>query len=61
MLLRDADGSWELAAAEAVARLVDSGRYRKLTIEPWPNELADAFVSAGFTRTPKGLTRYPSR
>ena len=60
VVLRPADGTWETAAAKAIAGLVDSGRYRKLTVETCPDELVGAFIAAGFTRTPKGLTRYPS-
>ena len=54
VLLRPADGTWETAAAEAVAGLVDSGRYRKLTVETCPDELVSRLRRRRLHPNPEG-------
>jgi len=60
ILLREADGQWEEAAALAVAALVDEGRWSRLAVQRIPEPLAEPLRAAGFVATPKGLTRYHS-
>jgi len=58
-LFREADGSWEAAAvAVLVDHLLTARRLPRWTVERFPTELEPFFVEAGFTPTPKGLTRY---
>lgn len=56
--LRETDGTWEEAAVGALARLVSEGRWRRLALQRYPEEMADALRGAGFVPTPKGLVRY---
>ncbi|HET6964090.1 MAG TPA: DEAD/DEAH box helicase [Acidimicrobiales bacterium] len=56
--LRDVDGSWEEAVGSALASLVSSGRWRRLVLQRYPEELAGVLEGAGFIPSPKGLVRY---
>ena len=56
--LRETDGTWEEAAVGALAKLVAGGRWRRLAIQRYPEEMAGALHAAGFVPTPKGLVRY---
>ena len=56
--LREMDGSWEQAAAEALASAVTAGRWRRLQLQRCPEELAPALEAVGFVPGPKGLVRY---
>ena len=56
--LRERDGTWEPAAVAALARYVESGRWRRLALQRYPDEMSDTLVAAGFVPTPKGLVRY---
>ena len=56
--LRDMDGTWEKAVGEALARLVAKGRWRRLVLQRYPEEMAGALDAAGFIPGPKGLVRY---
>ena len=49
--------AYDLAAA-ALARLVDDGRFRKLDLTKYPEPLEEPLQRAGFTPSPKGLTKY---
>jgi ATP-dependent Lhr-like helicase len=46
------------AAAHALAELVDHGRFRKLDLSKYPDALEPHLLAAGFTPSPKGMTRY---
>jgi ATP-dependent Lhr-like helicase len=46
------------ASAQALADLVDHGRFRRLALSKYPDELEPHLTAAGFTPSPKGLTRY---
>ena len=46
------------AAAHALAELVDHGRFRSSTSPKYPDALERHLLDAGFTASPKGLTRY---
>ena len=59
--LRDFDGTWEEAAVAAVVDRVDSGWWRRVMLQRFPEELAAPLKEAGFTPTPKGLVRYTER
>ena len=56
--IRDLDGSWEEAASRALAELVSSGRWRRLVLERYPEEMTPVLEAAGFIPGPKGLVRY---
>ena len=56
--LRDADGTWETAAVEALVSLVHSGRWARLQVARYPEALEAALRAADFVPTPKGLVRY---
>jgi ATP-dependent Lhr-like helicase len=58
MALRAFDGSWEEATGAALARLVADGRWRRLVLQRYPEEMAPMLQAAGFTPSPKGLIRY---
>ena len=45
-------------AARALARLVDRERFRKLDLAKYPPHLEQTLIAAGFTPSPKGLTKY---
>ncbi len=56
--LRPYDGSWEEQAVAALARLVEDGRFSRLSLARFDAEL-DALLRANrFVPTPKGLVRY---
>jgi ATP-dependent Lhr-like helicase len=57
---REPDGTWEERAVGALAHLVASGRWGRLALQRWPEELDAALRAAQFTPTPKGLVRYGS-
>jgi ATP-dependent Lhr-like helicase len=57
--LRDFDGTWETGAAQALAFLVSSGRWRRMVVERYPSEMVPVLEEAGFVPGPKGLVRYP--
>ena len=44
--------------AHALAKLVDDGRFRRLVLAKYPDELEPHLVDAGFTAAPKGMTKY---
>ena len=56
--LRDLDGAWEQAAGMALAHLVALGRWRRLVLQRYPEEMAPVLQAAGFVPGPKGLVRY---
>jgi ATP-dependent Lhr-like helicase len=56
--LRDFDGSWEERLAFALASQVTEGRWRRLLISRWPDELTLSLEAAGFVPGPKGFVRY---
>jgi ATP-dependent Lhr-like helicase len=56
--LREADGTWEEAVGEALGSLVAKGRWRRLVLQRWPEEMGATLAAAGFTPSPKGLVRY---
>jgi len=58
MALREADGSWEDEAISAIVALVTDGRFGRLTLERFPDELRGRLQAAGFVPTPKGLAHY---
>ncbi len=58
LALRDLDGRWEAAAVRALSQLVSSGRWSRLALQRYPDELAEHLRQAGFTPTPKGLVHY---
>ena len=45
-------------AARALACLVDRERFRKLDLSKYPAHLEATLIEAGFTPSPKGLTKY---
>jgi len=56
--LRDADGTWEAEAIGALVALISDGRFGRLTLERFPDELRPRLEAAGFVPTPKGLAHY---
>jgi ATP-dependent Lhr-like helicase len=56
--LRPLDGSWEDVAVHALGQLVTSGRWRRLVLQRYPDELGAALRASGFVPSPKGLVRY---
>ncbi len=56
--LRELDGSWERQAAGALADTVASGRWRRLVLKRYPDEMGAVLREAGFVPSPKGLVRY---
>jgi ATP-dependent Lhr-like helicase len=56
--LREVDGTWEAAVAAALAAMVAKGRWRRLVLARYPEEMAPFLAEAGFTPSPKGLVRY---
>jgi ATP-dependent Lhr-like helicase len=58
LALRDLDGTWEEAAGQALASLVSSGRWRRLVLQRYPEEMVPVLDAAGFIPGPKGLVRY---
>jgi len=55
---RDFDGTWEQRAVGALAALVAAGRWSRLALQRYPEQLLTALRAADFTPTPKGLIRY---
>lgn len=58
LALREPDGTWETAAAGALADMVAAGRWRRLVLQRWPEEMTDVLKAAGFVPGPKGLVLY---
>ncbi|HET9077864.1 MAG TPA: crosslink repair DNA glycosylase YcaQ family protein, partial [Acidimicrobiales bacterium] len=56
--LRPPDGSWEAPAVDALAAMVAAGRWRRLVLQRYPDEVAGPLEAAGFIPSPKGLVRY---
>ncbi|HWE55711.1 MAG TPA: DEAD/DEAH box helicase [Acidimicrobiales bacterium] len=56
--LRPFDGSWEEAVGSALVDLVAAGRWRRLVLQRYPEEMGPVLSAAGFTPSPKGLVRY---
>ena len=56
--LRDFDGSWEEPAIGALEGLLGNGRFKRLAIERFPDELRSYLEAASFVPSPKGLVRY---
>jgi ATP-dependent Lhr-like helicase len=56
--LRDLDGTWEATAVRGLEWLLGSGRLSRLSLQRYPEGLADVLRGAGFTPTPKGLVLY---
>ncbi|MDE3202754.1 MAG: hypothetical protein KGQ66_00865, partial [Acidobacteriota bacterium] len=56
--LRDPDPGWGPPVAGALADLVKAGRWRRLALQRWPDDLTEALTSAGFVPSPKGLVLY---
>jgi ATP-dependent Lhr-like helicase len=56
--LRDFDGTWEEAVGSALASMLSTGRWRRLVLQRWPEEMAAVLAAAGFIPSPKGLVRY---
>ncbi len=46
------------AAARTLGDLVDHGRFRRLALTKYPDAVERHLIDAGFTTSPKGLTRY---
>ncbi len=55
---RDPDSRWGPTVAAALADLVRAGRWRRLALQRWPDDLTEALTSAGFVPSPKGLVLY---
>jgi ATP-dependent Lhr-like helicase len=56
--LREFDGQWEEHLVAALSSLVASGRWSRLALERYPEELEAVLRAGEFTPTPKGLVRY---
>jgi ATP-dependent Lhr-like helicase len=56
--LRDFDGTWEKRAVAALAQLVGIGRWSRLAVQRYPEELEPYLRAADFVPSPKGLVRY---
>jgi len=56
--LRSYDGTWEEDAVRALTELVAGGRFRRLALERFDDELAAALKAEGFVPSPRGLVRY---
>ena len=56
--LRPFDGSWEEAGIEALGRLVADGRFRRLALQRFDEQLSPVLRGAGFVPSPRGLVRY---
>jgi hypothetical protein len=46
------------AGAQALGALVDGGRFRRIALAKFPDAVEPHLIAAGFTPSPKGLTRY---
>jgi ATP-dependent Lhr-like helicase len=58
LALREADGTWEEPAVDAVVDLVRRSRTGRLVLQRHPEELTAVLEKAGFTPGPKGLVLY---
>ncbi|MGH9055749.1 MAG: Lhr family helicase, partial [Acidimicrobiales bacterium] len=58
LALRPLDGTWEEHVVGALCDLVDSGRWARLAIQRYPEEMGAHLRGAGFVPTPRGLVRY---
>lgn len=56
--LRPLDGSWEEQAVAAVGGLLRTGRFSRLAVERFPDELRPFLEAAEFVPSPKGMVRY---
>jgi ATP-dependent helicase Lhr and Lhr-like helicase len=56
--LRAFDGEWERAAVAALTALLASGRWSRLALQRFPEELDPWLRAADFVPSPKGLIRY---
>jgi ATP-dependent Lhr-like helicase len=56
--LRACDGTWEEDAVRAVTELVEDGRFRRLALERFDDELVPVLRAEGFVPSPRGLVRY---
>ncbi len=56
--LRELDGTWEDAVAKALADLVSGGRWRRMVLQRYPEDMAAVLQDRGFVPGPKGLVRY---
>lgn len=56
--LRSFDGTWEAAVGSALASMLGTGRWRRLVLQRYPEEMAGVLEAAGFIPGPKGLVRY---
>jgi ATP-dependent Lhr-like helicase len=56
--LGEFDGAWEEPVGRALASLVSTGRWRRLVLQRYPEEMAAVLDGAGFIPSPKGLVRY---
>jgi ATP-dependent Lhr-like helicase len=56
--LRACDGTWEEDAVRAVTELVEDGRFRRLALERFDDELVPVLKAEGFVPSPRGLVRY---
>ncbi|MDQ1396229.1 MAG: ATP-dependent helicase Lhr and Lhr-like helicase, partial [Acidimicrobiaceae bacterium] len=56
--LRPFDGSWEEQAVAAVGGLLATGRFSRLAVERFPEELRPFLEAADFVPSPKGMVRY---
>ncbi len=56
--LREFDGRWEQAAIRSLADGVRSGRWSRLVVERYPEELEPYLKEAEFVPSPKGMVRY---
>jgi ATP-dependent Lhr-like helicase len=56
--LREFDGQWEQAAVEGLSDLVGSGRWSRLALRRYPEQLEPYLRAADFVPSPKGLVRY---
>jgi len=55
----EVDAEQMKVATNALAEMVDSGRFKRLVIDKYPEALEEPLRGAGFSPSPKGLTRYP--
>ena len=56
--LRPFDGTWEAVLADVLAGLVSSGRFHRLVLQRYPDEMTGLLADAGFVPGPKGLVKY---
>jgi hypothetical protein len=56
--LRPFDGTWEAKAVDALAGLVRDGRFPRLALARYREELEPWLRAADFVPTPRGMVRY---